>query len=186
MSVLEPAEDSVEGGGHGPAAVATVSLSLVVWPIAFNLGAYGEVFYDDVFRLVVAAAAAFAIGAVASPYQGWRRWFSQTALAAPALWFALAVTLFDSTAAAASDPVLGGLGLLVAVVAVPMVLKLLMDLFTPELSSTRISARLAYAAAVVVLVASAGFAVGANNDAFMTCDDFKVAGADQPSNCAPS
>ena len=36
----------------------------------------------------------------------------------------------------------------------------------------------------VVLTAAAGFYMGANNDLFLTCDDFKVAGADQPKNCA--
>ena len=38
----------------------------------------------------------------------------------------------------------------------------------------------------IALVALAGFAVGRNNDAFLTCEDFKIAGSDQPENCAPA
>jgi len=183
MSTGRSSEESENEAGYGPAAVATVTLSLVTWPIAFNLGVHGEVFYDDVFRLVVASAVAFAMAAVASPYEGWKRWFTQTALAAPALWFALAVMLFDSTAAAASAPVLGTVGLVIVVVAVPTALMTLMDMFTPDLLSLRQPGLLVYAAVVVVVVALAGFAVGANNDAFMTCADFEIAGAAQPSNC---
>ena len=43
----------------------------------------------------------------------------------------------------------------------------------------------ASAVAVIVLIAVAGYAVGANNDAFLTCQDFTIAGSDRPANCAP-
>ena len=38
--------------------------------------------------------------------------------------------------------------------------------------------------AVVVVIGVAGWYIGSNNDRFLTCDDFKVAGSDQPENCA--
>jgi hypothetical protein len=178
-------ESTDRGSRYGPAAVATVTVALVTWPIAFNLGAYGEVFYDDVFRFVVAATVGLAIATVLSPYAGRRRWLTVGALAAPALWLALSVIFFDSTTAAASDPVFGVLALVAVVIAIPTVMKLLMDLFVPDLSSLENSRVAGFAGAIILLVAVAGFAVGANNDAFLTCDDFKVAGSDQPSNCAP-
>lgn len=167
----------------GPVAVSTVALSLLVWPLAFNLGAYSEVFYEDVFRFVVAAAATLAVVAV-SPQDGALSRVTVVALGAPAAWLAAAVLLFDSTAEAASDPVFGTVGLVIAVVAVPTALRVLYRLFNPELSLVDDTRAVIGAAAIVVAAATAGFVVGANNDAFLVCDDFKVAGADQPANCA--
>jgi hypothetical protein len=172
-------------GRYGPAAVATLTMALATWPIAFNLGAYGAVFYNDIFRFVVTATVGLAIALVTSPYEGHKRWVTRAALASPAAWLAVSVLLFDSTAAAASDPVFGVVGLAVALVSIPTVLKLLIDLFVADLTSLEDTRMLMFAIALVALVAVAGFAVGANNDAFLTCDDFKVAGADQPSNCSP-
>ena len=118
-------------------------------------------------------------------YRGRTLWFVRLSLAAPALWLALSVTFFDSTAEAASDPYFGTIGLFIVAVSIPTLLKLLIGLFAPDLTSLRDSHLLGVVIAVVIVVASAGYAVGANNDAFLICDDFKVAGADQPANCAP-
>ena len=172
-------------GPYGPAAVATVTIALTIWPIAFNLGAFKEVFYDDIFQLVLISTVGLAITTVRPNYSGRTLWFVRSCLATPALWLALSVILFDSTAAAASDPYFGTLGLLTVVVAIPTVLKLLNGLFAPNLASLRDPQLLGFVIAVVIVVALVGYAVGANNDAFLTCDDFKVAGSDQPANCAP-
>ena len=52
----------------GPLALAAVTLGLLAWSIAFNLGAYGEIFYDNVFQLVVASSILFAITTVNGGY----------------------------------------------------------------------------------------------------------------------
>jgi hypothetical protein len=164
---------------HGPIAVATVTTALVTWPIAFNLGAYRAVFYEDIFKFVVAATVGFVIALVWSPYRGRDLFIRCAALAAPAVWLFLSVLWFDSTAAAASDPVFGVIGLLAALVSIPTVLKMLVDLFVPQLGAENDLRAVGFAVATIV-VAIAGFAVGNNNERFLTCDDFKVAGADQP------
>jgi len=169
---------------HGPIAVATVTTALVTWPIAFNLGAYRAVFYDDIFKFVVVATVGFVIALVWSPYRGRDRFIRCAALAAPAVWLFLSVLWFDSTAAAASDPVFGVVGLLAALVSIPTVLKMMVDLFVPQLGPETDLRAVGFAVAMIVAVAIAGFAVGNNNERFLTCEDFKVAGADQPPNCA--
>ncbi len=161
-----------------------MTVALTAWPIAFNLGAYQAVFFDDVFNTVVAATVCLAIVIFRPPYKGRRLWFVCAALASPALWFTLAVTVFDSTGTAASNPLFGTLGLLIAVVSIPTILKLLIDLFLPDLATLRDTSTAAAIVAVIIMVTAAGYAVGANNDAFLTCDDFKIAGSDQPTNCA--
>lgn len=170
---------------YGPAAVALVTIALTTWPIAFNLGAYSAVFYQDVFQVVVVSTVGFVLTIMKSPYQGRTLWVTRVALALPLVWMALAVVLYDSLGTAVSNPVYGSLGLLVAVVSIPTVLKLLIDMFARDLTSAQDSRMLAAGVAVVVLIAVIGFAVGRNNDAFLTCEDFKIAGSDQPANCAP-
>ncbi len=169
---------------YGPAAVAIVTIALTAWPIAFNLGAYGVVFYQDVFQIVVVSTVAFAIVLVRSPYDGLALWFTRIALAAPAVWLAGAVLLFDSLGEAVDNVVYSLVGLVIAVVSIPTVLRVLVELFTPGVQMLENRRVLAYAVGVVTLVAAAGFVIGSNNDAFLTCDDFKIAGSDQPTNCA--
>ncbi len=169
---------------YGPAALAVVTIALTAWPIAFNLGAYDAVFYQDVFQIVVVATVAFSIVLIKPPYEGPALVFTRVALAAPAFWLAGVAVLFDSLGAAVNDSVYGLVGLLVVVVSIPTVLRVLIEMFTPELARLANPRMLSFAVGIVVLVAVAGFAVGRNNDAFLTCDDFKIAGSDQPSNCA--
>lgn len=175
---------SVESRLYGPAAVALVTIALTTWPIAFNLGAYGAVFYQDVFQVVVVSTVGFVLTVMKSPYRGRTLWFTRIALASPFVWMALAVILYDSLGTAVSNPGYGLLGLVVAVVSIPVVLRLLIDMFASDLTTVREPRLLATGVAVIMLIAVIGFAVGRNNDAFLTCEDFKIAGSDQPANCA--
>ncbi|MDX2382159.1 MAG: hypothetical protein QNM02_20670 [Acidimicrobiia bacterium] len=168
---------------YGPFAIAIVTMSIVVWPIAFNLGAFGEVFYLDVFQFVVVASAGLGISLLSSPYHGGRRLFTSLALAAPAAWFVLAVVVTESTAEAATGPVLGPLAFVIAVVAVPVVLKMVTDMFVPGFRAFDQRKLLYGGLAIIVAIAVVSFAAGRNNQRFLTCGDFKVAGSDQPSNC---
>lgn len=183
--------DSLEAGPnqgprrtYGPAAVAIVTIALTTWPIAFNFGAYDAAFYQGVFQIVVVSTVAFAILLVRSPYEGLALWFTRIALAAPAVWLAGAVVLFGSLGEAVENAGFGVLALVVAIASVPTVLRVLVELFTPEVELLKNGRALAFAIGIVVFVAVAGFTIGRNNDAFLTCDDFKVAGSDQPTNCA--
>lgn len=177
----EPGRD----GSYGPAAVALLTITLTAWPIAFNLGAYRAVFYQDVFQVVVVSVVGFFLTVVKPPYRGRTLLFTRVALAAPMAWMAAAVVVFGSLGAATSNAIYGVLGLLIAVVSVPLVLRLLIDMFARDLTAAQDRAMLTTGVAVVVLIAVAGFVVGRNNDAFLTCEDFTIAGSDEPVNCAP-
>lgn len=179
----DEATDSIAVGRYGPFAVAIVTMALVVWPIAFNLGAFGVVFYLDIFQFVVLATAGLGISLLSSPYSGRRKWLTNAALAAPAAWFAIALMLTDSTAEAATDPVLGPLALVVALVAVPVVLKMVGDMFVPGFMRFERGRLLYGGVALIVLIGAVSYVAGLNNDRFLTCADFKIAGSDQALNC---
>jgi len=177
--------ESSTGPIGGPLAIASMTLGLLTWPIAFNLGAYGEVLYDDIFRVLVASSILLVITLVNPAYRRPWSWLVSLALAAPLLWFVAAAVIAGSTSEAMEEPVFVVALVIIAVVSVPMTLRLLIHLFTPELTRTG-SRRLTLSiVALVVAVGLVGFAFGRNNDRYMTCSDFALAGASEPENCAP-
>jgi cyanate permease len=74
--------------------------------------------------------------------------------------------------------------IVVAIVSVPVTLRLLVDLFVPEVAANRNRRLTLSMVALVAVVGLIGFAFGRNNDRYMTCADFAVAGAAEPDNCA--
>lgn len=170
----------------GPLALTAVTLGLLTWPIAFNLGAYGEIFYDDIFRVVVASSILFVITIANSAYPSPWNWVVPITLAAPLVWFLTAAWVEGSTSSALDRPVFVVWIVLILLVSVPVTLRLLIDLFLPELSGAGSRRILATVVLLVVIVGVVGFVVGRENDRFMTCSDFSVAGSAEPDNCVTS
>jgi hypothetical protein len=168
----------------GPLALTAVTLGLIIWPLAFNYGAYGEVHYDDVFSMVVASTILFVVTMVNPVYPPPWIWFVRLALAAPMGWLLTAAWLEGSTSAALDRPGFVVWMLLIVVVSVPVTLRLLVDMFMPELTATA-SRKVQWSiVALVVIVGAVGFVVGRENPRFMTCSDFIIAGSAEPVNCA--
>lgn len=168
----------------GPLAVASVTLGLITWPIAFNLGAYGEVFYEDVFRFVVASSILLVIVGFSPPYSAPTIWFVRAALASPLLWVVVSGYVVGSTSEAMNRPGFVLWLIAVAVVSVPITLRLLVDLFAPDVSHSGSRLLTGSIVLLVIVVGIAGITAGWQNPRFMTCADFTVAGASEPANCA--
>jgi hypothetical protein len=178
-----PSDAIADGNGAGAAAIGCVTLALLAFPIAFNLGAYDVVLYPDVFRIIVAACALVCVSFFSPTYTGRRLWFTRVVLAAPALWVAGAVVVLGSTADATDDPVFIVWLVGVMVVSVPVTLLMLLDMFSPDLASHRNRQITVLVTVVVIIVALAGYLAGANNDRIMTCADFAIAGSAEPEGC---
>lgn len=177
------ATDASVGVG-GPLAVTAVTLGLIVWPIAFNLGAYGEVFYGDVFNLVVAATILFVITFVRPAYPAPWIWLVRAALIAPMLWLLAAAWAEGSTSAALDRPLFVVWIVAIVFVSVPVTLRLLVDMFMPALTGAP-SRRVLWAiVALAAIVGAIGFGVGRGNSRFLTCADFAIAGSAEPENCS--
>jgi hypothetical protein len=177
--------NELAGSRGAPAfAVSAVALSVLAWPLGFNLGAFGVIFYEQVFTVVVVSTVALMASFIAPERTSPHRWTVRIVLAAPSAWMILAVVATDSVATAAADPVLGTLGLVVALVSLPYGLYLLAATVTPGLGSVRGGRFVGGLVLIVAIVGVAAFLVGRHNDRFLTCDDFKVSGNDLPANCA--
>jgi hypothetical protein len=168
----------------GTAAIASVTLGLLTFPIAFNLGAYDQVLYPDVFRVLVASFVLLCLSFFAPTYTGRRLWFTRVVLASPALWVAVSAIALGSTAEATSRPFFIAWFAAIVLVSVPVTLMMLLDMFNPDITTTRNRQISLWVTGVVIVVAIAGYVVGANNDRLMTCADFAIAGSAEPDGCA--
>lgn len=164
-------------------ALTAVTLGLIVWPLAFNFGAYGEVLYGDVFKMVVAATILFVITLVNPVYPSPWIWVVRVALAAPLAWMVTAAWVEGSTTAALDRPAFVVWMVLIVFVSVPITVRLLVDMFMPELTSAAGRKVLWSVVALVGIVGAIGFVVGHENPRFMTCADFAIAGSAEPENC---
>lgn len=178
---LEPVSGQRTVGG--PFALAAVTLGLLTWPIAFNLGAYGEVFYANIFQVVVASSILFVIVVINEVYPSPWNWLVRAALAAPMLWLFAAGYVTGSTSEALNRPVFALSLALIFVVSVPLTLRLLVDLTMPELSEAHSRRMTASIVALVFVVGVVGFVVGNEHPRFMTCEDFSLAGSAEPDDC---
>jgi hypothetical protein len=130
-------EDSAGAGreasrDHG-FLIAAIALGLLTWRVAFNLGAYGTVFYEDIDGVIVASTIAL-VASFLGPQK-------LRATAWPGLGPARRTYDLDdrgpnldwSLTAAESSPAFVALGIIVGVTSVPYILLLLARFAVPSL-----------------------------------------------------
>ncbi|MEM7030200.1 MAG: hypothetical protein AAF629_11585 [Chloroflexota bacterium] len=163
--------------------IAAVAVSLGVWDFAFNMGAYNTVFFDRLFRIwVISLAIVLAIlvlPAKQRPITGWRLF----ALASPTLWVILTVIQQMLYKWSRLDDWVFILGGLVVFISLPYNAYVLVSVTQSETLSIR-PQRLFYGlVGIAVIVGLLGYFMGAANYYLLSCEDFKLAGYDQPVNC---
>lgn len=164
-----------------PVGVVMVGMAAVVWWPAFTLGAWGEIFFDDLLAVWAASTAAFVfvlwerrpIGA---------RLVRAFLLLLPTLWLVLSFVVDeDSTNLAV---ILVDLAAFFAVLlGVPFTLLVLVGIVWPDFA-TETRRRTKFLMGLVVFgVAVLAFVLGLNQARFLTCDDFTISGNSQPPGC---
>lgn len=164
--------------------VAAIVLAVTIWPIGFNLGAYGTIFFDLLLEIWAISLAALLAGLFVD-----RRADTDllgktdvAILILPSLW--LLTNQFDL---ASSSKIATWLNYVLTFttgfVAVPHILHLVLPISMPEVLEVRGTRRTLNLVLLTALIALAAFIVGYYNDAFMTCQDFAVAGNAEPTNC---
>jgi hypothetical protein len=161
--------------------LAAIAISLATWPISFTLGAYGEVFYNELLTVWVASMAAFLAGMfIGYTQEGevYLTWWGGVLLSVPTLIMLSAALQIDQIPLA-----LDVLEWLLLLGSLPYIAYIMLSVATPdamELKSPRLVIGL-ITCFVVVNVSS--FGAGHLNWVFMTCDDFIRAGDEAPESC---
>ncbi|ANJ26405.1 hypothetical protein ATC03_06395 [Agromyces aureus] len=162
---------------HG---LVVVAASLSIWWPAFTLGAWGELFFDQVLMVWVAATAAFFVVAF-QPRPFPHRTRRLIALSVPTLWLVLSFV-----PDAGDDLVIGLVDLLafvVAIAGVPFTLWVMAGIFWPDFRHGLSRGTVAIGVAAIAAITVASFVLGANQRYFLTCEDFAVSGNSNPPGC---
>jgi hypothetical protein len=162
-------------------SVAVVAAALVVWWPAFDLGAYGVIFFNQLLSLWAASTAIFLVSLTAG-----RRarvsWARRLALLIPSFWLLLAFALPERGPEPWSRA-LFYLAIVLTLAGTPFLAALLLRVTIAGYEQIPSRRRLV-AAALVGTVAIAAFGLGQFNSRFLTCNDFIVSGNDTPPGCA--
>ncbi|MBS1905840.1 MAG: hypothetical protein JST33_04570 [Actinobacteria bacterium] len=156
-------------------------MSIAIWWPAFTLGAWGELFFDQMLTVWVAATVGIVL-VLTQPRSMGRRWWRVVALAVPSLWLALAFTPENPTGGLAVV-ILDLIAVVVGLLGIPFTLWTLVGILWPETFSA-LSRGVRWAiAGIVVAVAVGSFLLGVFNGRFLTCQDFELSGNSRPPGC---
>ena len=152
----------------------------VGFALAFNLGAFDVVFFDSIFAMWVLATTVL-VASLISPTLPPRHWVGRILLLIPSGWLALS-WLHDPAAEDEFERFVLGAGLVVTAIVFPFIAWILISAINPDfLALPNINKGVIVGA--VLAFAIAGYLIGARNDVFLSCQDFKISGNDLPTNC---
>ncbi|QWT25295.1 hypothetical protein KPL76_05340 [Subtercola sp. PAMC28395] len=161
--------------------VIVVGVSLAVWWPAFTLGAWGEIFFDNLLTVWAATTAAFIVVVLvpgARKRLGWRL----LTLLLPSFWLVINIAVpADGGNLALALVALLGIG--VILLGIPFTMWVLARVVWPDLSDEVPARGKLLVVFAVLLIAAGSFALGANESKFLTCEDFTVSGNSEPPGC---
>ena len=177
---------SAAGGEASPSDRATLLIAVgsatVAFMLGFNYGAFGVIFFEQVFTVWVVSTIVF----VASVFTklGPNSWPRRLVLLVPSLWLVIS-WLSNNTDLQRIDDFAVIFTLIVTFVSLPFVGWILITTINSDFADLERGSKIAVVAAVGVFLAI-GLFLGARNDLILQCDDFKVSGNDLPANCVKS
>lgn len=162
----------------------TIAGSLYAWNVAFTLGAYHTLFYHHRQQLFVLSLVVLLGGLIMRPRVQIQPWLLAL-FAPPVLLFLLRVVfpvnhrIREAYAVRLADRIL-----IVTTVAVfPIIAWISARLLAPDYFKLPDRRAKIAVIAVIAAVALIGFTVGRLNTHFLTCEDFQIAGDDEPKGC---
>jgi uncharacterized membrane protein YwzB len=163
--------------------VTTAALSVAIWDVAFNLGAFGIIFFNRIFAIWVATSAVLVACLLLPKQDSPIPRLNLFLMALPTVWFL--VTALDHQTNTNLNGLIIAIGVLVYFVGLPYTLWVVFSLTYSDL--VQLPRLLAMKVGVfLVTVGVIGYLVGSFNFLFLNCEDFKISGSDLPANCRPA
>lgn len=157
----------------------TASSASVAFMLAFNLGAFNTIFFDQLLTVWVLATIVL-VGSLVSNLPP-QNWWGRALLVLPSGWI-LGAWWAGPTAEDTAGNVVFGVTIAITLVSLPFIVWVMISAINPDFLQLPRSNRITIIVAVLAFVA-VGYAMGARNDFFLNCDDFKISGNDLPANC---
>ena len=159
-----------------------IGTSVTLWNIFFELGAWGQIFYEHFFYIWILSLAlsisVFLFPSAVSRLQP----LQKLASIFPSFWLGVSILIVAYFSQSRWAELLVFFGLIASIFCLPFLFHVLLLLFEPDSVgfSTTDTLKLAV---VITVVSSSGFMTGKFNHVFMTCADFVVAGSSAPPTC---
>lgn len=164
-----------------PVGVVMIGISIAAWWPAFTLGAWGELFFDQILTLWAASTAAFVFVLVERRPVGGRL-VRAFLLLMPSLWILLNFVINDETQDVATA-IVDLLAIVAVFIGLIFTVFVLVRIMWPDLAG-QLSRRTRWLVVLVVAgITVVSFLLGLNNSRFMTCQDFEISGNSRPPTC---
>lgn len=166
-----------------PIGVVMVGMSLVVWWPAFTIGAWGDLFFDQLLTLWAASTAALVFVLVERRPAGGKL-ARALLLLLPSLWILLSYVFNEDEENLAI--LLLDLGAVLAIViGLPFTMWVLVRIVWPDFSSFMRARTRWFILSVVGGVAVISFLLGLTHAQWLYCEDFAISGNSEPVGCTP-
>lgn len=162
--------------------LTTVAACVAIWGGAFELGVWGEIFYQRLFNTwVISLAVVLSIWLLPGK-QAPVNLVGKIAIAFPTIWLFLAFTSERIFQISLLDLVLFWVGIIISVLCLPYFIFVLVSLLDAEPLSLE---RRLFLSMIIITAAVAilGYLLGSNHQLLLTCQDFAIAGDAVPTNC---
>lgn len=161
--------------------VVVVGMSVAVWWPAFQLGAWKEIFFDQLMAVWAGATGAFLVVMFYGPFRRRLRWWS-LALLVPSLYIVLSFVVPEESSDIATF-IVALIGVLVSILGIPFTVWVLIRLIWPELGEEMPTRARLLVIGIVAVVAVASFFLGVFQNHFLTCEDYIISGNSTPPGC---
>lgn len=168
--------------------VAAIVIPLAIWPIAFNFGAFGTLFFRDFYKIWILIIAAFMAHVFLAPRLGdtpetqLSLGWSFVALISSTLVVISWINIFDEL----PNWLISVAEVLVLVYTVPYVTVVLIYVSNPEIFRLRRWDYLLGLVFIIVITCTISFLLGLFHPYFLVCEEFVIAGEYVPQNCTPA
>jgi hypothetical protein len=163
--------------------VCIITLAYPIWQAGFEIGVYGELFYERKFvAWVLVTAAFFGFGFLPRQMLPFPRAYLLILLV-PSVWMVARLVLIHTFSTDFLFPVLFALTLVSYLFCLPFSIYLLLQLVNPEMLRIRNPQALMGLIAICVAFFAIGFGMGSNHERFVSCSEFEISGNDLPPAC---
>jgi len=163
--------------------VAAIAIALTVFNIGFNLGVYGEVFFEHFFAIWVAASAVLIADFFIHDDHSPLKLRGKILMGLPTIGIVLTVALISIDNDPIFDDIVELLAAFIALVTLPYTIYVIALITNPEIVTMTNQRLVTGLLMVAVIMSIAGYVIGYNHPAVLTCEDFEVSGNDVPTNC---
>lgn len=164
-----------------PVGVVMIGISVAAWWPAFTLGAWGELFFDQILTLWAASTAAFVFVLVERRPVG-SRLVRAFLLLLPSVWILLNFIINDDTQNLATA-IVDLLAIIAVLIGLLFTVFVLVRIMWPDLRGELPRRTRWLVVIVVAAITVVSFLLGVNNSKFMTCQDFEISGNSRPPTC---